>query len=70
MFLKSVRALADNPVVIWAKALLNLATALVAVLTLFLNVPILPPEVVQVIATIIVSLNAVIEFLKLLVPAS
>ena len=68
--LRSLRVLADNPIVTWAKALLNLATAVVAVLTLFLNVPIMPPEVIQVIATIIVSLNAIIEFLKLLIPVA
>lgn len=64
-----LRALADNPVTNWAKALLNLATAVVAVMTLLMNLPILPPEVVAIVVSVVASLNAVIEFLKLLIPA-
>jgi hypothetical protein len=64
-----IRAFADNPVTNWAKALLNLCVAVVAVLTLLMSVPILPPEVVAWLISIMAVLNTVIEFLKLLIPA-
>jgi hypothetical protein len=70
MFAQKLRAFADNPVTDWAKALLNLATAFVAVLTLLMNVPILPPEIVAALVSIVAVVNTIIEFLKLLIPAA
>jgi len=66
---RSLRAFADNPIVTWAKALLNLATAIVAVLVLLMQLPILPPEVVAIIVSVVAILNTLIEWLKLLIPA-
>lgn len=65
-----LRALADNPITNWATAILNLLVAVVAILTLLMNLPILPPEVVAALVSIVAVLNTIIQFLKLLIPAS
>lgn len=68
--LKSLRAVAENPITQWATVLLNLCTAIVAVLTLLMNTPIVPPEVVAVLVSVVAVLNTIIGFLRILVPAS
>ena len=68
--MRNLRALAVNPITEWAQAILDFVTAIVAILTLFAGLPILPPEVLAVIASIVVTLNGIIVWLKLLVPAS
>lgn len=70
MFARRLRALADNPVVDWLKGILNFAVAIVAVLTLLLKLPILPPDVVAILVSIMAILNTIIEWLKLLIPAT
>lgn len=69
MFARRLRALADNPVVDWLKGILNFAVAVVAVLTLLMKLPILPPDVVAILVSIMAILNTIIEWLKLLIPA-
>lgn len=68
--MRSLRALAANPITEWLTAILNFAVALVAALTLIAKLPILPPDVLTVIASIVVALNTIIAWLKLLIPAS
>lgn len=67
--MRSLRALAANPITEWIQAILNLATAVVAILTLLMNVPVVPPEIVAILVSVVAVLNTIIEWLKLLIPA-
>lgn len=69
MFSRKLRALADNPITDWLKGILNFAVAVVAVLTLLMKLPILPPDIVAILVSIMAILNTIIEWLKLLIPA-
>ena len=66
--MRSLRAVAADPITDWVMALLNLLTGVVAILALVMQLPIVPPDIAVWLVTVVAVLNTVIAFLKKLVP--
>lgn len=65
-FFVRVRIFVTNPIVEWVTAILNFLVALAAILTLVAHLPILPPEAATVLLQVIVVLDTIIAWLRLI----